>query len=481
MTTNQSEKTTGKLSRAMGLWDVVLLNVVAIVGLRWLLTAAQIGAQSVILWLLALAVFFIPQGFAVSELSAQYPEEGGIYSWTKRAFGPFHGFISGWCYWVNNLIYYPSLLIFLAGNAVFIAGSGGAETGGSSIYVAAFSIGVLWIAMILNMIGLRTGKWVQNLGALGNWLPATVLIILGIAAAFIFGSQTSFSISNLLPNLGSVDTISFWALMCFGFAGLELASVMGEEIEDTRRTIPRAIVISGVIITGIYILGTVAMLIIFPSSEVNVISGIVESIGEIGNRMGMPWLLNAMALSITIGGIGGAGAWLAGTARIPFVVGIDNFLPPVLSKVHPKWETPYIAILVQGILSTLFILMSVIGSTIEEAYLVLLDATLILYFIPYLYLFVSLVKLRMERETQDVPAEESVMIPGKRFGLWGVALAGFFATGVSIVFSLIPSGDIANPLLYEIKVVGGSALFIIVGLLFYLYGKRQSPVNQRPL
>ena len=477
MAESEQPAPTGQLSRAMGLWDVVLLNVAAIVGLRWLLTASQIGAESIILWVLALLIFFIPQGLAVSELSAHYPEEGGIYAWSKRAFGPFHGFVSGWCYWVNNLIYYPSLLIFLAGNAVFIAGSNSVGIGDSSIYIALFSIAVLWLAMILNMIGLRTGKWIQNLGAIGNWLPAVVLIILGGIAAVLFGSRTSFALPELLPDLGTFDTISFWALMCFGFAGLELASVMGEEIEDTQRTIPRAIVISGFIITGIYILGTAAMLIIFKSSEINIISGIVESIGQIGDRMGLPWLLNAMAFSITVGGIGGAGAWLAGTARIPFVVGVDNFLPSALSRVHPRWKTPHIAILVQGILSTVFILMSVIGSTVEEAYLVLLDATLILYFIPYLYLFVSLAKLRKGRELSSENSGR-LLIPGGKFGLWAVVVAGFVATAISIIFSLIPPENVENPWLFEGKVLGGTLAFLAVGLIFYFRGKQRVQENQ---
>jgi amino acid transporter len=475
---DRTQSTTSQLARAMGLWDVVLLNVVAIVGLRWLLTAAQIGPESIMLWFLALAIFFIPQGLAVSELSAHYPEEGGIYAWTKRAFGPSHGFVAGWCYWVNNLIYYPSLLIFLAGNAIFIAGSQSTGLAENKIYVALFSIGVLWLAMILNMVGLRTGKWVQNTGAIGNWLPAMVLIVLGVIAGFKFGSNTEFTFTNIFPDLGTFGTISFFATMCFGFAGLELASVMGEEIEDTQRTIPRAIVISGFIITAIYILGTGAMLVVLPSSEINIISGIVESIGAVGEQLGMPWLLNAAALSITIGGIGGAGAWLAGTARIPFVVGVDNYLPKSMGRVHPEWGTPHIAILVQGILSTVFILMSVIGSTVEEAYIVLLDATLILYFIPYLYLFIGLIVLRNKREKSNEPTP-GMVIPGGKIGLYLVAFFGFSATALSIILSIMPPEHVENVLLFEMKVIGGTAMFLLVGLIFFLRGRRKNQAEQR--
>ena len=467
------QNSTHQLSKAMGLWDVVLLNIVAIVGLRWLLTAAQIGPESIFLWVLALAVFFIPQGLAVAELSAHYPQEGGLYVWTKKAFGPFHGFVSGWCYWVNNLIYYPSLLIFLAGNAVFIFGADAMGVKANPYYTAIFSTAVLWLAMLLNMIGLRTGKWVQNLGAIGNWLPATVLVILGVIAGIKFGSNTEFSLNHMLPDFGTLDTISFWATMCFGFAGLELASVMGDEIRDAQRTIPRAIVISGIVITGIYILGTASMLVVFESDQVDIISGVVQSIGAVGEKLGMPWLLNAIAVSITVGGIGGAGAWLAGTARVPFVVGLDNFLPEAMGRVHPKWGTPHIAILVQGILSTVFILMSVVGSTVEEAYIVLLDATLILYFIPYLYLFISLIVLRLKREKSPVPPP-GLIVPGGKPGLWITAIAGFGATLLSIILSLMPPENVENVMIFEGKVIGGTLAFILVGLLFYRHGKKQA-------
>ncbi len=464
---------TKHLSKAMGLWDVILLNIVAIVGLRWLLTAAQIGPESIFLWVLALVVFFIPQGLTVAELSAHYPQEGGLYVWTKKAFGPFHGFVSGWCYWVNNLIYYPSLLLFLAGNAVFIFGAEAIGLKANPYYNAIFSVGILWLAIILNMIGLRTGKWVQNLGAIGNWLPATILVLLGIVAGIKFGSNTNFSFSNMIPNLGTVKTISFWATMCFGFAGLELASVMGDEIKDAQRTIPRAIVISGIIITGIYILGTGSMLVVFKADKVDIISGVVQSIGSIGDKLGMPWLLNVIALSITVGGIGGAGAWLAGTARVPFVVGLDRFLPESMGRVHPKWGTPYIAILVQGILSTVFILMSVIGSSVKEAYIVLLDATLIIYFIPYLYLFISVIILRKQREESPKPSF-GLTIPGGKSGLWIVAIAGFGATLISIILSLVPPADIKNVWVFEGKIIGGTVAFILVGLAFYWHGKRSA-------
>jgi len=484
-----------QLKRALGLWDLVLLNIVAIVGLRWIATASRTGPSSIILWGLAFLLFFIPQALAVIELSTRHPEEGGIYVWTKRAFGDFHGFISGWCYWSNNLIYYPSLLIFTAGNAVYIGGEQYLHLTDSKLFVTVFALAVLWIAIIFNVIGLKTGKWVQNLGAFGTWIPAFTLILLGAIAWWRYGAANSFAGANLLPNLAETDTISFWSTMCFGFAGLELASTMGDEIRNPRKNIPRAIVISGVFITLIYILGTVAMLLALPQSEISIVSGIMQSIQSVVSRVGAPLAIVAfIALLMTLNGLGGAGAWLAGSARIPFVIGIDKYLPEALGKVHPRWGTPYVAILFQGVLSTLFIFMGVFRETsVEAAYRVLLDMVLIVYFVPFVYLFLALIVLRI-RERLDVDIttgdvgrsllalivlrikdrgrEGVIEVPGGIVGAFITGGLGFAATVISILFAAMPPED-ADKTLFLVKVVGGCLAFILFGGLIYLVSSRR--------
>src|SRR5262249_27472287 len=141
-----------ELRRVLGLWDLVLFNVAAIIGLRWLATAARTGPSSLTLWLLAAVLFFIPQGIAVVFLSARYPEEGGIYRWTRRAFGDFHGFFCGWCYWVNCLVYYPSLLIFAAGSAAYLLGPNFLWLEKSHVYTSLVALGLLWLAVSANVV-----------------------------------------------------------------------------------------------------------------------------------------------------------------------------------------------------------------------------------------------------------------------------------------------------------------------------------------
>ncbi|HXW96805.1 MAG TPA: amino acid permease, partial [Gemmatimonadales bacterium] len=178
MTRDQHPATapTPSLTRSLGLRDMVLFNVVAVLSIRWLATSASTGVGSLTLWVGAATLFFVPIGLAVVELAARQPEEGGIYTWTKHALGDGHGFLCGWCYWVNNLLYYPSLLLATATIGTYAFGQGGGALESSWTYVLSATLGLLWLAAILNIVGAATGRWVQNLGAIAAYLPSVILV-----------------------------------------------------------------------------------------------------------------------------------------------------------------------------------------------------------------------------------------------------------------------------------------------------------------
>ena len=222
------------------------------------LSPLQREPSSISLWLLALILFFIPQGVAVIHLSKKYPVEGGVYEWAKIEFGDFHGFVAGWCYWANNLVYYPSLLISVAAIAPFIIPGIRTPTS-DKFFIAAVSRVILWIAIGFNVVGVKIGKWVQNIGAIGTFVP--ILIIAGLAGVIIyFGrSQTQFSVINIWPTKLDYGTLSFWSSMCFALAGLELASVMSGEIVEAEKSIPKATYLSGIGIVFVYLVGTIAL------------------------------------------------------------------------------------------------------------------------------------------------------------------------------------------------------------------------------
>ena len=329
------------LARALGLRDLVLFNLVAVVGLRWLATAGKAGPSAIVLWLLAGVFFFVPQGLVVTELSSRYPQEGGIYQWTKRALGERHGYLCGWCYWICNALYYPNLLISAAVIATFVVGKGDTAAANSWTYVLTATLLCLWIAVLVNVLGVGTGKWLQNIGGIGTYIPGVILIALG-AYAGLSGHPSANPITrqNIVPDLGHLPGLNLWASIAFAFAGLELSSAMGGEVKDPRRTMPRAILISAPLIALVYILGTAALLWLIPTRDVNIVSGFLQATAA-GARDISPslwWLAPLAAAAYTLGNVGGVGAWLTGPARVAFAIGLDRYFPPTFGRVHPKWK-----------------------------------------------------------------------------------------------------------------------------------------------
>lgn len=467
--TTESTAIGGGLRRTLGVMDLVFLNVAAILGIRYLSTAAQMGPSSLVLWLLAVVVFFIPSGLTVMELSSRLPGEGGIYLWSKTAFGEQNGFIAGWAYWVNNLFFFPGILLFIAGTFLFLGGDEWLGLGDNALYNAAFSLTVLWIVIGANVVGLQRGKWIQNIGAMATTAVFTILVIGGVWAWAQYGSATEFSSVALLPDISDFSTLTFFATMTFAFAGLELGPAMGGEIVDPSRSIPRAMLVSGLVISIIYVLGTGLLMVAVPEGDIDVITGIAQALATIGERLAWPGLAFAGTFLVVISSTGVLGAWVSGVARIPYVIGIDRYLPAALGKIHPKWGTPHVALILQGAIVTLLMFAAVAEASIQEAYIMLLDLSIILYFIPFLYMFAALPVLRKKAAGNNAGVN---LVPGGTIGVWLVAGLGFAATLLSVVLATIPPAGTDNPKMFVLKVGGGALLFIAVGLGFYHRNKR---------
>jgi amino acid transporter len=465
--TTETTRTPPKLVRSLKLRDLVLFNLVAVLGLRHLGTTAKFGPGSLLMWLIAAVFFFIPQGLAVIELSSRFPKEGGIYFWTKSALGEAHGFLCGWCYWINNVLYYPNLLISAAVIATFVLGKNGTGLSDNWAYVLPVTLGTLWIATVINIVGLGTGKWLQNAGGVGTYIPGLILILLGVYGAMTAPPANELSLATLKPDLGNLPALNLLASIAFAFAGLELASTMSDEVENPRRNLPRAILISAPLIAVAYIVGTAAVLWRLPNKDVNVVSGFLQAIKTGADNISpmLWWIAPLCAALYTIGNLGSVGAWLIGPARVAFVIGLDRYFPKAFGAVHPRWHTPYVAIFVQATLATIFLLLSVVGkgTKIEDVYLILLDTQILIYFIPYVYLFiVFLIHRRRSQNASDV-----VLVPGGLIGGWLTGLSGVIVTFFAMIIATIPPPDMENSLLFRLKVIGGALGFILIGGVIY--------------
>jgi glutamate:GABA antiporter len=461
-------KDPNKLKRVLGFRDLVLFYVVTGISLRWIATAAAAGPSSIVIWIGAWLCFYTPLALSVLELSSRYPSEGGLYVWSKRAFGDFSGFMSAWTYWTSNLPYFPAVLYFAASNVLFMRQTAWEHLSNNATFYIVFSLLTLSVATLMNIVGLDVGKWLHNIGALAMWIPVAIVIVMGFVAWHRYGSATSFTLHSMTPSIHFNDII-FWSVLTFAFGGCETASFMGEEIKNARRSIPFALLFGGVTVTICYILGTVCVLLALPSTEVNSLQGLVQAVSKTASRVGFPGVLPVAAFLIALSNIGAAGAYLAAVARLPFVAGLDRFLPPVFGALHPRWKTPWVALLTQFALGVVFIFLGQAGTSVRGAYDVLVSMGVIFYFIPYLYLFASMIKLQREPAGPDV-----IRVPGGKSVARLVATVGFLTTTLTIALSLIPQPDEPNKPLALLKILGGTGALVVVGVLIYMTGKRRA-------
>jgi amino acid transporter len=295
-----------------------------------------------------------------------------------------------------------------------------------------------------------------------------MLVGIGTYLAMHRGSATHFSWHSILLDWPpDIDKLNFWSNIAFAFTGMELVCAMSEEVRDPRKTFPRALYASTGLIAVIYVVGTMGLLWLLPAEQIDPRNGVFQGITLGSATLGIAWFGMLAALLVTVGNAGGVGATVAGVARVPFVAGIDNYLPSYFGKIHPKWKTPYISILIQAVISAAILVLSQINATVIGAYQFLVSMSVILYFIPFLYMYGAAIKLSY-RPDRDALGQ-AVLVPGGKAGIWIAGSLAFLITLGSMVLAAIPPGG-ENKFLFEAKLVGCTVGFVGAGLLLYWRG-----------
>lgn len=442
----------------------MLLFVVAVFNLNVVPSIAANGGVTVWLWITSILLFFFPQGIAVIELAHRYPGEGGVYLWAKEVFGDFHGFLSGWCYWTNNMLYVPTVMLYFVGVSVYVLGPGHLGLADNKVFAAATSLALLALLTFFNILGLGIGKWINNLGAIGTFIAAAVLIGLGVVIWAHFGTTITAADFKIPANPKFV--LNSFGVICFGLVGLELASVMGDEIQDPSRTLPGAVAWGGVLSGALYI-GATLTLLIAVGKNVNVLQGIVQAVAHMAGQVGGAWIIVpfAVMLSLSIAGIGSA--WMGGSARIPFVAGLDSYMPSWLGNVHPRYSTPYAALIVQGIVSAVLVVLNFAGAGVQETFQKLLSLAVVLQLVPFVYMFGALVKFALSEAK-----------PTGQYGratLFLAGMSGLLTTILGIALVFFPAQQITSLWQYELWMFGGTLFFIgLAAFFFFVYGRRKA-------
>lgn len=427
-----------QLRRELGLRDVTLFAITCIVGVRWVPTAAHAGPGSVTLWLLAAVLFLAPLANAVGTLSAKYPGAGGLYYWTRGDFGPWHGFLCFWIYWVGLAFWFPTAAMFYMSILAYGLGPAYSHLADDRLFLVGASLAAIWIALGTNLIGMRIGKWTENAGASATWLLAVVYAGIAAVAWMKRGPATHL---DIVPKW-SFDTLNLGvATIAYALTGLELVALMGAEIRDPRRTLPRAGWIASGFATVFYAGMTLALLVLLSPQRIDERYGLIEG----SSVAGIAWLPSALAWIVMLTGLGQFGGIGSSVSRLPFAVGVDKLLPEAFSKVHPRWHTPHVSMLGLGAVASFLLVTFQMGDTLRAAYDTLVSLMVIAGFIPYIYIF------------------GSAWIAGRRWS----ALGGWITTALALICSVIPTAQVTNVALFESKLAMATAAMIASGWLLY--------------
>jgi glutamate:GABA antiporter len=366
------------LKRELGLRDLTLFAIVCIVSARWIPIAAHAGPGSVTLWLLAAVFFMAPLTVAVAALVAKYPGAGGLYLWTRQDFGAWHGFLSFWVYWIGIAFLFPTAALLYVRVGFSMFGPVFARLGDNRYYLLAATVALIWIALGSNLIGLKVGKWTENIGALATWAVGLLLIAVAWMVWMRRGPATPM---HILPNW-SWGTVNFWAAIAYAMSGMENPGMMAGETRDPERTMRRAGWIASGFAAAFYASATIAFLVVLSPERISELNGFAEMGDSASLLLGAAWLSPLIALLVLAGGVGFVGGIGASTSRMPFVAGVDHLLPAAFGKVHPRWGTPYVSILALGLTATFLLVVYQLGDSMRVAYDELVSLMVITGFLP---------------------------------------------------------------------------------------------------
>lgn len=432
------------LRRELGLRDVALLAIACMTASRWIPAAAHAGPGSVTLWVLGAAFFVVPLAIVIGALAVKNPGAGGFYLWTRQDFGPWHGFLCFWVYWVGMAFWFPTASMFYMRMGLYALGPAFAKFGENRAGLLVVALAAIWIALASNLVGVKIGKWTENLGGGANWVLVALLVIV---ATMVWTQRGAATPLHILPKW-NWGTVNLWATIAYGLSGLEMAALMGAEIRDPKRTLRRAGWIASGFTSTFYVAGTVAMLVILRPEKISEMTGIAQVGESAGTLLHAGWMGPVLALLVLASGLGQIGGIGTAISRLPFAAGADRLLPAAFARVHPRWGTPYLSILALGGVATFLLVVFQIGDTMRAAYDELVSLMVITGFLPYLYIFGSGWKA------------------GKRLS----ALSGWAITMMAIVCSVVPTEAISSIWLFEAKLAAGTLAVVASAWLVYRRG-----------
>lgn len=434
-----TDKRANPTKRVLGVFTLTMINVAAIQSLRNLPVMAEVGWASVFFYVLAALGFFIPCALVSAELATGWPSTGGVYTWVKEAFGARWGFVAIWLQWIENVIWYPTVLSFTAATIAYVFYPPLAE---NKYYILSMVLITYWSCNIADSMGMKASGFISSLGVIiGTLMPAALIVTLGLFWYFSGRpSHIPFSTEALFPDLGSIHNIVFLVGVMLGFAGMEMSAVHAREVENPQKDYPKAIFLSATIILTVSILGSLAIAVVVPHEEISLVSGIMQAFSAFFDAYSIPWMTPILAGLISAGSISMVSTWIIGPSKGLYQTAHEGHLPPFFHKKNRN-GMPIAIMFFQGIIVSLLCLAFLLMPTISSSYWLLNDLTALLYLLMYILMFMTAIRLRYSKP--DVT--RNYRIPGgKTLGMWIVAGLGLLSSAFGFCIGFFPPAQLES-------------------------------------
>jgi glutamate:GABA antiporter len=464
-------------------FSLAMMTAAAVVSLRGLPMMAKEQLTLFVYIAFATFIFLIPAALVSAELGGAFGEKGGgVYTWVKEAFGARWGFVAIWLQWIQNVVWYPTVLAFSAAAIAYVVGEPTLANNGP--YVGAFCIVAYWVATWVTLQGVdaiaRVTSWTFLAGTV---LPGVIIMVLAVIwivqgnpiamlhpvstdSASVMSMAGGHAHPRLFPYVTGLGDIAFLAGIILLFAGVEVHAVHANEMADPKRQFPMAMLVASVAVILLFTLGSFAVATVLPDAQINLQEGLMKAFQQIFTRFGIDWATPLVCVLLAFGGIGGVMSWISGPSRGLLWTAQEGEIPPFLAKTN-KNGVQISILIIQGVIVTVLSLTYFVMADVSVAFFLLSAVTITLYLIMYMMMYAAAIRLRYSQPD----LKRSYRVPGGIVGMWCIAGVGFAGVAFSFLVGFFPPTQlpVGSPALYVWLVVAGTVVFtglpLLIGML----------------